>query len=140
MIETERIRCPRCDTWEVTGRQYLDSIRHDNLGAPNAIKAFQTFVERYPLITAPRERVLLIDRLIHEFHYALSHMPDGSLGRSRVPHATTANNLIVGTHAEVVAFLENLTYGEASSPELRTTERLWRTTAEAMNRRRTARR
>lgn len=135
-----RIRCPACGVWEITGRQYRESLQRDNVGAGNALAAFQTFVERYPRTTAPSERMLLIDRLIHEFHYALSRMPDGSLGRNPSPHETAANNLIEGGHDQVVAFLEHLTFGDTSRPELQATQAEWRTKAEAMKRRRSPKR
>ncbi len=140
VIDAESIRCPNCQEWEVTGRQYRESFQYDNLGAGNALPAFQTFVERYPHTTAPRERMLLIDRLIHEFHYAISHKPDGSLGRNSLPHETTANNLIEGGHDQVVAFLDRLTYGDAGTPELQAVQTAWRTKAAEMKQRRSPKR
>src|SRR5690349_1501429 len=52
------IRCPACEKWETTGRQYRESLQRDNVGAGNALAAFQEFVERYPRTTAPRERMV----------------------------------------------------------------------------------
>jgi hypothetical protein len=132
----ERSRCPHCEDWEVTGRQYRESLQQVGLGGGTVLPVFQTFVERYPNTSSPRERMLLIDRLIHEFHYAMSRMPDGRLGRSSQPHDVTATNLIEGGHDEVVAFLDCLTYGEAGTPELQVTQALWRAKAEEMKERR----
>lgn len=138
--DTQRMRCPRCQDWEVTGRQYRESFQRAGLAAGNALPAFRTFVERYPHITAPRERLLLIDRLIHEFHYALSRMPDGTLGRHPVPHEVTATNLIEGGHDQVVTLLDSLAYGDVGMPELQATQAQWRTKAEAMHQRRSPKR
>lgn len=135
-FDTMVIRCPHCQAWEITGKQYRESIQVENLAASNALPAFQTFVERYPRTIASRERMLLIDRLIHEFHYAISRMPDGSLRRNPQPHASSASNLIEGSHDQVVAFLDNLTYGDASTSNFQATQVEWRTKVEEMKRRR----
>ena len=140
VIDAERIRCSNCQAWEVTGHQYRASFQGDQLSAGNALPAFQTFVERYPRTTAPRERMLLIDQLIHAFHYALSRMPDGRLGRNPQPHASSASNLIEGSHDQVVAFLDSLTYSDASTAALQATQAVWRTKVEEMKRRRSPRR
>ena len=50
--------------------------------------------------------MLLIDRLIHGFHYYLQFGPTRAVGV----------NLIEGSYHEVVDFLDRLTYGESSTP------------------------
>ncbi len=67
-------------------------------------------------------------------------MLDGSLGRNPSPHETTANNLIEGNHEQVVAFLDNLTYGDTSTSELKAMQTEWRMKAEEMQQRRSPRR
>jgi hypothetical protein len=130
------IRCPACQAWECTERQYADSFVSDSLQAWYAVSIFQTFVERFPKIATAREHMVLIDRLIHEFHYAISRLPDGSLGRNNLPHETTANNLIEDGHQQVVEFLNTLTYGVAGTPEVQATYEAWRSKAEQMQLRR----
>ncbi len=139
-IDTEIVRCSHCGEWETSGKQYRASFQRGQLQAINAVPIFRTFVERYANTTVPRERVVLIDRLIHECHYAIARMPDGSLGRNPLPHATTANNLIEGGHDEVVAFLDALTYGEEGTPELEATQDDWREKAAQMKQRRPSKR
>lgn len=122
--DTVRIRCPRCDSWEISGAQYRQSFEHDNLAAMMALPAFQTFVERWPLTTKPHERMLLIDRLIHAFHWGLK--------QQAIPHRSTANNLIEGSHDAVIAFLDRLSYGTGTTPDVLATYAEWQSLAQKM--------
>ena len=62
------------------------------------------------------KRMLAIDRLIHVFHCELVQDPVRSVGV----------NLIYGKNTrEVTEFLDRLTYGEATSPELKETKVAW---------------
>lgn len=119
-----RIRCPHCDGWEITGAQYRESFEHDNLAAMMALPIFKTYVQSWPLTTQPRARMVLIDRLIHAFHWGLKQQD--------IPHRSTANNLIEGSHDAVIALLNQLSYGDASTPELRGAYAEWREHAERM--------
>jgi hypothetical protein len=102
-----------------------ESWRHKDLIGSNALPAFSAFVERYPLAQTSKEKLLLIDHLIHAFHWDMKlHAPNRSVG----------NNLIQGSHEDVVAFLDHLTLnttGDASKYE-------WRRTVNAMWQRRRA--
>lgn len=100
------IVCPEC-AWQVTFGQWRDSWRHRDLHGGNAMPAFRAFVEQWEQATSPCERMLLIDRLIHAFHWSL---------RQNQPFGPAGRNLIEGKYDEVVAFLDRLTYGEASTP------------------------
>ncbi len=124
--EHDVIRCPTpgC-TWETMPLQYHNSWRHRDLHGYNASPAFQTFVEQYQRASSPRQRMLLIDQLIHAFHQDL---------RRDVPHRSAANNLIEGNHNEVVAFLDRLAYGDESTPGTHETKEQWRNKLEAMQR------
>lgn len=96
--------CPTCG-WTTTYGQYRDSWRHQDLHGGNAVYAFQAYVDRYPHTTSPRQRMLLIDHLIHAFHW--------SLKRDR-PHGPAAVQLVAGDRDTVVAFLDRLTYGSGT--------------------------
>jgi hypothetical protein len=100
------IHCPECSR-QATYGQWRDSWRHQDLWGGNAMPAFRAFVAAWERATAPRERMLLIDRLIHAFHWSL---------RQNRPFGPAVRNLIEGRYDEVVAFLERLTYGEGSTP------------------------
>ena len=95
------IACPRCG-WSCTYGQYRDSWRHQDLHGGNAVYAFKAFVDQYERATAPRERMLLIDRLIQAFHWSIRH---------NRRHGPAAPNLIAGSREQVLAFLDQLALG-----------------------------
>ena len=98
---TNPIACPACG-WKATYGQYRDSWRHQDLKGGNAVAFFTAFVEQYPRAQTPRERILLIDRLIHTFHWS---------ARRQRSHVPVGMQLIEGGLEEVIAFLDRLTYG-----------------------------
>ncbi len=112
------IVCPSCD-WRATYGQYRDSWRKRDLKGGNAVQFFAAYVENYPKASTSQERMLLIDRLIHVFHWSV---------RRQRNHAPAAVQLIEGRLAEVMAFLDGLTFGDNSSVELRSTQQQWRQT------------
>ena len=61
--------------------------------------AIETYLGDYPRAATAQERMLCIDQLIHAFHVSLR---DGKAGRS------FANNLIEGSHKQVVDLLDRL--------------------------------
>ena len=61
--------------------------------------AFETYLRDYPCAANVQERMLCIDQLIHAFHVSLR---DGQAGRS------FANNLIEGSHKQVIDLLDRL--------------------------------
>jgi hypothetical protein len=95
-----------------------------------ALPIFQHYVAAWPLATTPPEQMRLIDQLLHAFHWGLK--------QHAIPHRSTANNLIEGSHDAVIAFLDQLSYGDASTAELRTTHAEWREQAQQMQRLRQA--
>jgi hypothetical protein len=99
----QAIVCPECG-WSATYGQYRDSWRHQDLHGGNAMFAFRAFVEGYEG-TMPRDRMLLIDRLINAFHW--------SLKRER-RHGPAAAQLIEGGAQQVLALLERLAGKEES--------------------------
>lgn len=147
LVSNAEVECPRCGrvfhvgwghagddvvacsgagcSWETTFHQYHSSCRHRDLIGTRAAADIQAFVEQYRHAASPRDNMLLIDRLIHAFHRGI---------KAGVGHRSVANNLIEGSHEQVVAFLDRLAYGEESSPEIRETweefhanlDRMWR--------------
>ncbi len=129
-----RVRCPRCSAtvthsgdkeevlhcdcgWELTWGDYFNTIQHAQLsGAEPVLKQFRTFIETFPVARTPQEKMLAIDRLIHGFHYFL---------KTDQPTRPVAVNLIEGRLRQVVAFLDELTYGEESSPATKETYAEW---------------
>ncbi len=101
----EVLRCP-CG-WELRWADYFKTIQHKQLsGAEPVLEQFRDFVNAFPSARTPQEKVLLIDRLIHGFH--LYYKTNG-------PTRPVAVNLIEGRLGDVVAFLDDLSYGEKST-------------------------
>jgi hypothetical protein len=92
--------CPTPDCgWETTAAVWHASWRHRDLLGAAAMPAVETYLHDYPLARIPQEQMLCIDQLIHAFHISLR---TGEAGRS------FANNLIEGSHQQVVDLLDRL--------------------------------
>ena len=89
---------PGCG-WETTADEWHASWRHQDLLGAAAMQATETYLHDNPLAHTTQERMVCIDQLIHSFHISLR---TGKSGRS------FANNLIEGSHDQVVAFLDKL--------------------------------
>lgn len=111
-----RLQCPRCRAvfpatengiqcpqrgcgWQTTYGVYQASKRHRDLNVANALPAFESFAEQYPQLRSAKDKMRLIDRLIHEFHWD---------AKQKVPNRSVGNNLIEGSHQAVVFFLDEL--------------------------------
>ena len=107
----------RCDCgWELTWGEYFKTIQHVQLsGAEPVLDLFRTFMKKFPAARTPQERTLAIDRLIHGFHghYKKTSYDEDPQGK---PTRPVAVNLIEGRLNEVVAFLDQLTYSDKSTP------------------------
>ena len=114
----EVLHCDACG-WEMPWKAYFKTFQHKQLsGAEPVLALFQEFVNQFPAARESREKMLLIDRLIHGFHYNLQ------FGSTRAAGV----NLIEGNYHEVVDFLDRLTYGEGSTPGTRQARAEWRET------------
>ena len=111
----EVLRCP-CG-WELTWGEYVSTIRHRQLsGAEPVLRLFRDYAERFPKARTPRDKMLLIDCLIHGFHIYYK------TGETTRPVAV---NLIDGRMNEVINFLDRLTYGPDGTPGTRETKAEW---------------
>lgn len=114
----ELLRCPGCG-WETTWGAYFKTIQHKQLSGAQPVLAFyQEFVDRFPQTQGSREKMLLIDVLIHGFHIHLKYGPTRAV----------VVNLIEGSYHEVVDFLDSLSYGPGSTPGLAESYEEWRRT------------
>jgi hypothetical protein len=89
---------PGCD-WETTAEQWHESWKHRDLLGTAVMQAVETYLHDYPRAQKTEERMVCIDQLIHTFHHS---PPTGKPGRS------LANNLIEGSHDQVVELLDRL--------------------------------
>jgi predicted RNA-binding Zn-ribbon protein involved in translation (DUF1610 family) len=113
------IVCPACG-WATTWNAYETTFRRRQLNPGGATDYFRAFVDTYPRCATPRERMLAIDRLIHEFHYSLRTDP-------AMPTRPAAVNLIEGRLTDIVPFLDALSEGIVTA-EMVSTRRAWETT------------
>jgi hypothetical protein len=101
----ELLRC-ECG-WELTWRDYFKTIQHKQLlGAEPVLDQFRSYVEAFSADRTPPEKMILIDQLIHGFHWYY---------KTNLPTRPVAVNLIEGRLSEVVAFLDNLSCGDRST-------------------------
>ncbi len=116
------VRCPGVGcSWRTTRPEYERSWSKHRLWAGKALDAFQAFLDRYPDARTYPQKILLIDRLIHSFHWDL---------KAGAPNRSAANNLIEGNHEQVMALLGGLSAADAEAAQR------WRATADVMMRRR----
>ena len=106
----ELLICPAC-SWQITWMEYLKTFKRRQLHSGGAVPAFQSFIQSFDRARDHRQKLIAIDRVIHEFHYSLRKEPD-------LPTRAAAVNLIDGRLSDVMAFLDSLTYGDASIPEM----------------------
>ena len=74
-------------------------------------------MEKFPKARTPREKMLLIDGLIHGFHIYIAMSAETS--------RPTAVNLIEGRMQEVIRLLDGLAYGPDSTPGTREAKAEW---------------
>jgi hypothetical protein len=89
---------PGCG-WETTAQDWHESWRHRELLGTAAMDAIEVYLQEYPRARTTREQMVCIDQLIHSFHLSLR---TGKATRS------FANNLIEGSHDQVIEFLDRL--------------------------------
>ena len=89
---------PSCG-WKTTAEEWHDSWKHRELLGTAAMDAVETYLQDYPRARTTQEQMVCIDQLIHSFHISLR---TGKATRS------FANNLIEGSHDQVVEFLDRL--------------------------------
>ena len=112
---------PGCG-WEITAEQWHESWKHRELHGAAAMEAVERYLHDYPHARNTQERMICIDQLIHSFHISLR---TGKATRS------FGNNLIEGSHEQVVEFLDRL----SARPDGVNKDR-WRTEVNHMLRRR----
>lgn len=112
----ERIACPACG-WQTVWVYYAKTFEGQGLLGGGSIIFVRAYIESYALAQSPRERFLLIDRLIHAFHWEMH----AQIGISR----PVACDLIAGGFETVIEFLDTLTYGERTAPEVQQEHAAW---------------
>lgn len=109
-------RCADCG-WMCPWDQYQKTYQRKGLFAGGLEPFVRDFVDRFAASHSPRERLGLIDSLIHRFHWESAGASDGRPG---------ATSLIEGTMKDIMTFLDRLTYGDDIPPEIERTREEWR--------------
>ncbi len=94
----ETLRCENC-AWEITWDAYFRSFSGRKLRGGEVVRVYQQFVDAWPKATSAQEKMLVIDRLIHEFHT--------NFGRPTKPVAVT---VIGGSSTRIKQMIEELAY------------------------------
>ena len=117
----ERLRCQSCG-WQIHWRVYVHEAqkRGGYLDAGNAREAFEWYVKAYPACQNYREKIVAVDRLIHEFHWLLVRE-----GKSMEGVKPAGVNLLRGSTSEVLELLDELAYGEQVDPAMSSTREWW---------------
>jgi hypothetical protein len=117
----EILHCAACG-WQCTWQAYHQTFQHRQLsGGEEVCALFQDFIHKFPKASDAREKMLLIDVLIHGWHWNLIRKMDTKMNTRAV-----GVNLIEGRLHEVVEFLDRLSSGESSTPGLSQHSQEWR--------------
>jgi hypothetical protein len=113
------LNCTMCG-WTLPWKSYWATFRHQELGGGGAIPLFEAYIRVWEHARTPQARMIAIDRLIHQWHWETQQQrPRFGLGRP------TGVNLIEGSRKQVLAFLDNLTYGEQSTTGVKDVHQQW---------------
>jgi hypothetical protein len=107
--------CAQCG-FQATYGQWRDSWRKQELVGGNALPVYRAFLAVYPQAKTYPARLLLIDQLIHAFHYSLRQ------GRTFRP---VGQQLIQGSAEQVLAFLDRLAGFTYATPALNASAAEW---------------
>lgn len=112
----ETVECAKCG-WHILWATYHQSYRHKQLFGANAVSIFESYHKVFPRARTAKEKMVLIDQLIHAFHIGLKE-----IGRP------VAANLIEGSLTDVIYFLDKLTSGDASVTGIGNSRTAWKQT------------
>lgn len=106
--------------WQTTWARYHRTWRHQELYGGGAVDMFRAFVAEWRRASTPQRQMLLIDQLIHAWHWQTR--ADRQLGRP------VGVNLIEGSRKQVLALLDGLSYGSGNTPGTQETRDAWHAT------------
>lgn len=111
--KAELMVCPGC-SWSLAWGVYLKTYQGKQLFAGGAGPALQAFVDGNEKARTPRDRLLLIDAILHAYHWELQNTPTRPV----------AMNMIAGNNQLVIELLLDLAYGSGEE-EMRRTQAEW---------------
>lgn len=111
----EVLECRGCD-WRCPGQLYRKTIKYEHLFAGGMKPFLEEFVREFPRARTPGARLVLIDTLLHHYHWE-------NVGRGGRPGACC---LIEGKLKDIMPFLDALSYGESVPQGVHETREAWR--------------
>lgn len=101
------LQCNSCE-WQLSWPEYHKTYRKKRLGSARLDVPFREFLRGFAKAQWYQQKMILIDTLLHIYHGEL----EGPLG------GPGTANLIGGKMSDVANFLNQLTYGDQSTPGL----------------------
>ena len=86
----------------------------------------RALVIKHEQAETPKRKILTVDQVIHEFHY-------NTVKNLHQPTRAACVNLIEGRLSDVVAFLNELTYGNGIAKRMIRTRDNWKSTLDGMS-------
>jgi predicted RNA-binding Zn-ribbon protein involved in translation (DUF1610 family) len=117
--DDEFIQCTKCG-WTLLWADYHQTYRGKQLFGANAVSIFEVYYHAFPKAEGAKEKMLLIDQLIHAF-----------LINAVVIGRPAAANLIEGSLKDVIQFLDQLTSSDASAARIGDSRTAWKKTLQA---------
>jgi hypothetical protein len=117
----DELLCPGCG-WRLPWRSYHQTYQGKQLFGANGAEIFESYRRDFPRAAGARERMLLIDQLIHSFHSGLNE-----------PGRPVGANLVQGSLKEVIYFLDGLTAGPGSAAGIGDSRTPWRRTLDSLS-------
>jgi len=111
----ELLECRDCG-WRCPWQVYKKTIKYKHLFAGGMKPFLGEFVRDFPHARTPSDRFILIDTLIHRYHWE-------NVGRGGRPGACC---LIEGKLKDIMPFLDTLSYGESIPEGVQATREQWR--------------
>lgn len=109
----EELVCPACE-WRCPAQAYNKTYARKNFGTGGLDEEIREFMRKFASARSPGDKLVLIDTLIHRFHWASAQ------GRP------LAAALIEGKMKDIMPFLDRLSYGENVPPEVTQMREEWR--------------
>jgi hypothetical protein len=109
--------CADCG-WKCPWSAYQKTYQRKGLFAGGMEPFIREFVERFEKVRSPGDRLVLIDTLIHRFHWESSS--------EKVSGRPGATSFIEGKMTDIMAFLDRLTYGDAVPKDVEEKREEWR--------------
>lgn len=112
---TDLVICTHCD-WQLSWSEYRKTFHNKHLGCAGMLVPCQEYAREYPKAKSYQDKMVLIDTLIHRFHWQME-------GHPAQPGAAT---ILGGSMSEIADFLDELSYGERSTSGLVERREEWR--------------